>query len=92
MRYSLMHKNIVVADIEIDEAICMITQVNSVYAKEHMPLGVVRNEYGRETIDRDALNQWWANRCIPSKRRQFREQALSWQELCRAERLPGRSC
>ena len=64
-----MHKNIVAADIEIDEAICMITQVNSVYAKEHMPLGVVRNEYGRETIDRYALNQWWANRCIPSKRR-----------------------
>lgn len=68
MRYSLMHKNIVVADIEIDEAICMITQVNSVYAKEHMPFGVVRNEYGRETIDRYALNQWWANRCIPSRR------------------------
>ena len=68
MRYSLMHKNIVVADIEIDEAICMITQVNSIYAKEHMPFGVVRNEYGRETIDRYALNQWWANRCIPSKR------------------------
>ena len=68
MKYSLMHKNIVVADIEIDEAICMITQVNSVYAKEHMPFGVVRNEYGRETIDRYALNQWWANRCIPSRR------------------------
>lgn len=68
MRYSLMHKNIIVADIEIDEAICMITKVNSVYAKEHMPFGVVRNEYGRETIDRYALNQWWANRCIPSRR------------------------
>lgn len=63
-----MHKNIIVSDIEIDEAICMLTKVNSVYAKEHMPLGVVRNEYGRETIDRYTFNQWWANRCIPSKR------------------------
>lgn len=68
MRYSLMHKNIIVADIEIDDAICMITKVNSIYSKEHMPLGVVRDEYGRETIDRYAFNQWWANRCIPSKR------------------------
>ena len=63
-----MHKNIVVADIEIDEAIGAITKINYIYVKEHLPIGVVHNEHGRETIDRYALNQWWAYRRIPSRR------------------------
>lgn len=63
-----MHKNIVVADIEIDEVVGGITKINNVYAKEHMPIGIMRIEYGKETVDRMILNQWWAYRRIPSSR------------------------
>ena len=68
VRYSLMHKNIVVADIEIDEAMGAITQIYDVYEKEHLPIGVMRLEYGREIVDRLNLNQWWVYRRIPSRR------------------------
>lgn len=68
MRYTLMHKNIAVADIEIDETIGGITQIYEVLAKKHLPIGVVRVEYSMEIIDRYAINQWFANRCIPSRR------------------------
>ena len=63
-----MHKNIVVADIEIDEAMGAITQIIDVYAKEHLPIGVMNMEYGKEIVDRLNLNQWWAYRRIPARR------------------------
>ena len=68
MKYTLMHKNIAVADVEIDEAIGGISVINNISAKEHLPIGVVHPLHHSESIDRYALNQWWANRCIPSRR------------------------
>lgn len=68
MRYTLMHKNIAVADIEIDEAIGGITAIDNISAKEHLPIGVLHSLRHNETVDRYALNHWWTGRSIPASR------------------------
>lgn len=73
MRYSLMHKNIVVADIEIDEVIGGITNIYDVFAPNHLPIGVYSKQNGKDVVDRYALNQWFADRCIPKHRMDIEE-------------------
>jgi len=68
LKYTLMHKNIAVADVEIDEAIGGISIIDNISAKEHLPIGVVHPLHHSESIDRYALNQWWAGRSIPASR------------------------
>ncbi|WP_294483521.1 HipA domain-containing protein [uncultured Ruminococcus sp.] len=66
MNYTLMHKNIRVADIEIDEDTGVIIRIGDIYDKEHLPAGVPFCH--NETIDRAALNKWWTGRSIPASR------------------------
>ena len=66
MNYTLIHKNIRVADIEIDEDTGVIIGIGDIYAKEHLPAGVPFCHNG--TIDRAALNKWWTGRSIPASR------------------------
>lgn len=68
MKYTLMHKNIAVADVEIDESIGGITVIDNISSKEHFPIGVVHPLHHIESIDRYALNKWWAGRSIPASR------------------------
>lgn len=68
MKYTLMHKNICVADIDIDEDTAVILSVDNITAKEHLPLGVVHPLRHQETVDKAALNKWWTGRCIPASR------------------------
>lgn len=68
MNYTLMHKNICVADIEIDEDTGVIIRIGDIYAKEHLPLGVVHPLRHKETVDKAALNKWWTGRSIPASR------------------------
>lgn len=68
MNYTLMHKNICVADIEIDEDTGVIIRIDDIAAKEHLPLGVVHPLRHKETVDRAALNKWWTGRSIPASR------------------------
>ena len=63
-----MHKNICVADIDIDEDTAVILSVDNITAKEHLPLGVVHPLRHQETVDKAALNKWWTGRCIPASR------------------------
>ncbi|MBO5559067.1 MAG: HipA domain-containing protein [Ruminococcus sp.] len=63
-----MHKNIRVADIEIDEDTGVIIRIGDIYAKEHLPLGVVHPLRHKEIIDKAALNKWWTGRSIPASR------------------------
>jgi len=51
--YTLMHKNIEVADIEIDESAIAITGIGTVHNADHIPLGVQSMKGG---IDRDEMN------------------------------------
>ena len=65
MEYTLMHKNIPVLDIDLDEATSSIQKVLTVYHLEHLPLGTA-SKHGE--VDRAALNTWWIDRSIPASR------------------------
>lgn len=68
MKYTLMYKNIAVADVEIDEVLGVITSIDNLSAREHLPVGVVHQLRHEEKVDRYALNHWWAGRSIPASR------------------------
>lgn len=68
MKYTLMHKNVAVADIEIDEALGGVTKIRNITAKEHLPVGIIRIQRDDEVADRYAFNQWWTGRSIPASR------------------------
>ena len=38
MQYTLMHKNIAVLDMELDEATSSIQRIDAVYRSEHLPV------------------------------------------------------
>ena len=64
--YTLMHKNVNVADIEIDNN-AKIIKLNALYEKEHLPLGTVSIlKHEEEYIS--GLNKWWIDRSIPASR------------------------
>ncbi|MDD3279850.1 MAG: excisionase [Lachnospiraceae bacterium] len=64
-KYILMHKNIPVADMELDEASCAISAIGHVYEERHVPVGI---PVKKGMIDRGALNEWWKGRAIPASR------------------------
>lgn len=64
-KYILMHKNIPVADMELDEASCAISTIGHVYSESHVPLGV---QVKKGVINRASLNEWWKGRAIPASR------------------------
>lgn len=70
MKCVLMHERTAAADIELDAASGFIEKVNTVYAPEHLPVGVpVR----KGIADRAELNEWWTHRSIPASRYGIRE-------------------
>ena len=77
MRYTLMHKNIAVTDMELDEATSSIQRIDAVYRPEHLPVATASK---RDGVDRAALNAWWIDRCIPASRSGVRK-ALETLEL-----------
>ncbi|MBR6984327.1 MAG: HipA domain-containing protein [Ruminococcus sp.] len=68
MNYTLMHKNISVVDIEIDEDTGVISRIGDIQAKEHIPLGTVHIMQHREVVDKAVFNKWWTGRSIPASR------------------------
>lgn len=68
LKYTLMHKNTCVADVEIDEDTGVILNIDNVMAQEHFPIGVVHPLRHKETVDKAALNKWWTGRSIPASR------------------------
>jgi hypothetical protein len=65
-----MHKNIAVAEVEIDDATGVVSRICDIYEQEHLPVGVAA-ESGAP--DRKALNDWWTGRSIPASRQGIRE-------------------
>lgn len=65
MNYTLMHKNIPVMDMILDELTGSIRKNGKLYNPEHLPVGVTVN---KGIADRATLNQWWSDRCIPASR------------------------
>lgn len=64
-QYVLMHKNVPVADLELDTASGSISAVGPVHEEEHVPIGI---SVKKGKIDRAALNEWWKGRAIPASR------------------------
>lgn len=65
MHYTLMHKDIEVAALFLDETTGAIQKIDTLYEEPHLPLGVaVKNGI----VDRSALNVWWLDRSIPASR------------------------
>lgn len=65
MHYTLMHKDIEVGALFLDETTGAIQKIDTLYEEPHLPLGVaVKNEIA----DRSALNAWWLDRSIPASR------------------------
>ena len=70
MQYTLMHKNIPVLEMVLDDASCTISQVAEIYHAAHVPIGIsMRNG----VLDRSALNAWWRGRSIPASRQGIRQ-------------------
>ena len=58
MEYTLMHKNLPVAQIEIDEETGSISKIIEIFHEEHLPVGTVyRQEPIRFVTDRNGI-QW----------------------------------
>ena len=70
MNCTLMHKRIAVAELELDNDTGFIQKIGTVYAPEHLPLGI---PIRRGITDRKALNEWWTDRSIPASRSGVRE-------------------
>ncbi len=70
MIYTLMHKHILVLDMEIDEDTGFILKILDIYTPEHLPVGLFKK--GQE-LDRSLLNKWWISRAIPASRSGLRD-------------------
>lgn len=70
MKCSFMHRQIAVAEMELDEATGSIQRIGTVFAPEHFPLGIPMR---KDVPDRAALNEWWTERSIPASRSGLRE-------------------
>ena len=64
MHYTLMHKEIPVVDIELDDASDAITRVDDVHNAAHIPIGIA---YKNDNLDRKALNKWAFHSGKPSR-------------------------
>lgn len=67
---TLMHRNIPVAELELNSETGFIQKVGEVFAPEHLPVGV---GFKKGVADRAALNAWWLDRSIPASRSGVRE-------------------
>jgi len=76
MEYVLMHKNIPVVAMIIDET-GFIAKLTATYDERHLPIGVQIFNSG---IDRKGLNDWWLGRSIPASRDGLQD-ALAMLEL-----------
>ena len=65
MNYCLMHKNVIVALLELDEETGFIQKVKALYRREHLPCGVT---VIGSLPDKSSLNAWWLGRSIPANR------------------------
>ena len=70
MNYTLMHKDIPVADLTLDEATGSIQRIDVLLHGVHLPVGV---SVHHGVADRAALNDWWEDRSIPASRSGLRE-------------------
>ena len=86
MEYTLMHKDVSVLDLDLDEATNSVRKILAAYHPEHLPLGTASKHDGGDRADRAALNAWWIDRSIPASRSGIRR-ALETLELPNTQML-----
>lgn len=86
VKYTLMHKEICVAEIELDESTGYIKKIDEFYNPAHLPVGV---NVKKNITDRAALNEWWIDRSIPASRSGIKK-ALEVLDLSNTKVLPMR--
>ncbi|GHV38231.1 hypothetical protein FACS1894187_16750 [Synergistales bacterium] len=69
MDYMLMHKDVEVAGVEIDNDSGAVARIGDVKISEHFPVGVINKD---GTPNRASLNDWWSSRSIPATRQGIR--------------------
>lgn len=87
MHYTLMHKDIEVAALFLDETTGVIQKIDNLYEEPHLPLGVAVK---KGIVDRSALNAWWLDRSIPASRSGVRK-ALEILNLANTQMLLTRN-
>ena len=70
MRYTLMHKNIPVLEMTIDENSAAISFVGECFAPERLPVSV---GFMHGKPNKGTLNDWWGSRSIPASRLGLRD-------------------
>ena len=70
MEYILTHRKTPVVEIVIDEETAVISKIRTVFAPEHIPVGV---SFKDKIPIRGDLNDWWNGRSIPASRQNIRE-------------------
>ena len=70
MRYDLMHRDIIVAELDIDDSSGWIQKVVRIDNRDHMPVGTMIKD---SFLDTDRLKRWWINRSIPMSRSGIRD-------------------
>ena len=68
MLYTLMHRDVPVMELELDEYSNIIS-LGKIHHAEHLPLGT----YNKIGVERKALNRWWTKRSIPASRKGIRD-------------------
>ena len=64
MKYTFMHKNIQILDMEIDDK-GYIEKIYELYNTNHLPVGI---HMLKDSVNRGELNDWWKSRSIPASR------------------------
>ena len=68
MLYTLMHRDVPVMELELDEYSNIIS-LGKIHNAEHLPIGT----YNKIGVERKALNRWWTKRSIPASRKGIRD-------------------
>jgi len=78
MNYTLMHKNIPVVDLVIDEDSGFIDKISMIHHPAHLPLGTTETSAARKgELNRGYLNAWWVGRSIPASRENIQAALLN---------------
>jgi hypothetical protein len=71
MEYTLMHKNVAVAQLDIFEDTGTILKTLELMRPEHLPLGIRLTPQGKP--ETKGINDWWVGRAIPASRSGLRD-------------------
>ncbi|MCL2754825.1 MAG: hypothetical protein FWD35_03780 [Oscillospiraceae bacterium] len=84
MKYTLMHRKIPVAELEIAVGSSTITAVTRVIDQNRIPIGT-SIMHGKP--DLEDINEWWRGRSIPASRQNFQWISQRMGNLCLSKKL-----